>query len=142
MPADYFTFAHAFNDTARLTHKHFALLDPKTKTPIIPLDPICITDFLLDQDLIRSLECTNPGFPRSGFEFRDNNSQGRREVSFKGPLSTRTRKHADTPYLRTVPFQSIWQSRKCHGGHGDFLLVPKSFYHHVTKYKKIRRLRR
>jgi hypothetical protein len=102
MPADYFAFAHAFNDTARLTHKRFALFDSKTKTPIIPSDPICIADFLLDQDLIRSLERTNPGFPRSGFEFRDNDSQGRREVSFKGPLPTRTRKRADTPYPRTA----------------------------------------
>jgi len=99
MPPDYLTFAHAFNSTARLTHKRFTIYDPQTGVPIVPSDPICITDFLLDQDLIRSLRRT---YPESGFEFQGNDPQWRKEVAFRGPLQSRICKHADTLYPRSA----------------------------------------
>ncbi|KIM42782.1 hypothetical protein M413DRAFT_10246 [Hebeloma cylindrosporum] len=99
MPADYLTFAHAFNNTAYATTKRFATYDPISGVPVVPADPIKITDFQLDQDLIRSLERT---YPRTGFTFRADDNKGKKEVVFKAPLPMKVRKRADTPFPRSA----------------------------------------
>ena len=98
MPAEYLTFALAFNRTARLSPKRFATYDIQTKAPIIPSDPINILDFELDQDLIRSLDRT---YPRSGFSFHDE-PRDKKSVTFRRPIAMKIHKRADTPYPRSA----------------------------------------
>jgi len=98
MPAEYLTFALAFNNTACLSSKRFATYDMQTKAPIIPSDLINILDFELDHDLIRSLERT---YPSPGFSFQDA-PRDKKTVAFKRPMPMKIHKRADTPYPRSA----------------------------------------
>jgi hypothetical protein len=90
--SDFLYFSDIFNRTAHsTTTKRFAIYNPVTGLTIIPDDPITITDFKLDVDLVRSLDRRGP---------RPINN---RKVAFKAPANpssnTRNRgKRADTPY--------------------------------------------
>jgi len=86
LPTGYRSFATAFNNGARLTSKRFAVFD-ESGHPIMPSDPITISDFRLDRDLIRALERTAPRtIPNNAPE------------SAKGKMSAST--SADDPKMR------------------------------------------
>ena len=90
--SDFLYFSDVFNRTARsTTTKRFATYNPITGLTIIPDDPITITDFKLDHELVKALD-------RRGSQPIIN-----RKIAFMAPANhpnnNRVRgKREDTPY--------------------------------------------